>query len=71
MRSWLAATLMFMAAGGPAEAQIYQFALREWAELPKTVKEGTFEIRTGIGSFGARRSVAGFRSFISEGGISL
>jgi hypothetical protein len=55
---------------GPAQTQIYQFALKEWADIPKTVREGKVDVRTGCGSFGARRSVAGFRRFISDGAIA-
>jgi hypothetical protein len=51
-------------------AQLYARALYEFSCLPRTATEGRSSFRTGVMSAGARRSVSGFRSFISGGALS-
>jgi hypothetical protein len=49
--------------------QVYQQALIEFSRMPRVVTDGCITFRSGTQSNG-RRSVQGFRSFISDGALS-
>jgi hypothetical protein len=51
-------------------AKLYERALYEWSLLPREATEGKAKFRNGAKSPGARRSVSGFRAFITDGALS-
>jgi hypothetical protein len=55
-------------ASSDRNAQIHQLALYEFSRMPR-VAVGAITYRSGASSHG-RRSVQGFRSFISDGALS-